>query len=189
MIAASIVRRNFLPLPQPICMMSTGLFTKAKYPPTLFDRLADNAPREPHEKHPLRLITAEELKESVAKDLEALLNCRCAYSPDLFARFPETLQSMCSYGMNDFVGLSLANPADRSYICCSLERTIATHERRLRQVHVSLELENGAVNRLKFAIHALLLVHPSTEPVFFDALLQPSTLQYSVSRAKRAASS
>lgn len=146
-------------------------------------------PREQVEKHPLRLINAEDLKESVARDLEALLNSRCAYREEIFERYPETLQSMCSYGMNDFVGLSLASPADRNYICRSLERTIAAHERRLKQVHVSLELDNGAINRLKFAINALLVVHPSTEPVFFDALLQPSTLQYSVSRAKRAASS
>ncbi|GAB3554550.1 type VI secretion system baseplate subunit TssE [Noviherbaspirillum agri] len=170
-------------------MTSSALFSKAKYPPTLFDRLADDAPREREEKQPLRLITAEQLKESVAKDLEALLNSRCAYGPDVFSGFPETLRSMCSYGMHDFVGLSLANPADRNHICRSLERTIDTHERRLRQVHVSLELEEGAVNRLKFAIHALLIVHPSTEPVFFDALLQPSTLQYSVSKGRRAASS
>lgn len=168
-------------------MTSTVFFSKAKYPPTLFDRLADDAPREQEEKHPIKRITAEQLKESVAKDLESLLNCRCAYDPETFFHFPETLRSMCSYGMNDFVGLSLANPADRNYICRSLERTIGTHERRLRQVHVSLELEEGAVNRLKFAIHALLLVHPSTEPVFFDALLQPSTLQYSVSKVRRAA--
>lgn len=168
--------------------MFTGSFTKTKYPPTLLERLTDNAPREQFEKHPLRLVAAEELKESVARDLEALLNSRCAYGPEVFESYPEALHSMCSYGMNDFVGLSLANPADRNHICRSLERTIAIHERRLKQVHVSLELESGAVNRLKFAIHALLIVHPSTEPVFFDALLQPSTLQYSVSRAKRTAS-
>ncbi len=169
--------------------MSTVLSSKAKYPPTLFDRLADDTPREQAERNPLRLITAEELKESVARDLESLLNCRCALGEDAFEQFPEVLQSMCSYGMNDFVGLSLASPADRNFICRSLERTIAIHERRLKQVQVTLELENGSVNRLKFAIHALLVVHPSTEPVFFDALLQPSTLQYSVSRARRIASS
>lgn len=169
-------------------MSTTTLFAKAKYPPTLFERLADNAPREQDEKNPLRFITAEQLKESVARDLEALLNCRCAFGVERFEGFSETLRSMCSYGMSDFVGLSLANPADRNFICRSLERTIDTHERRLRQVRVSLELEEGAVNRLKFAIHALLIVHPSTEPVFFDALLQPSTLQYSVSKARRAAS-
>jgi type VI secretion system protein ImpF len=168
--------------------MHSAATSKAKYPPTLFERLADNAPTELIEKNPLKLITAEELKDSVAKDLEALLNCRCGYVDDIFRRFPEALNSMCSYGMNDFVGLSLANPADRNFICRSLERTISIHERRLKQVQVSLEVEDGAVNRLKFAINALLLVHPSTEPVYFDAMLQPSTLQYSVSKSKRIAS-
>jgi type VI secretion system protein ImpF len=161
---------------------------KAKYPPTLFERLADNAPKELIEKNPLRLITAEELKDSVAKDLEALLNCRCSFAEETFRGFPEALNSMCSYGMNDFVGLSLANPGDRNFICRSLERTISIHEKRLKQVQVSLEAGDGAVNRLKFAINALLLVHPSTEPVYFDAMLQPSTLQYSVSKTKRIAS-
>ncbi|WP_292933641.1 type VI secretion system baseplate subunit TssE [Noviherbaspirillum sp.] len=169
--------------------MSSGLLSTAKYPPTLLDRLTDNAPREAGERNPIRLIGDEELKESVARDLEALLNCRCAYGEDVFLHFPETLKSIGSYGMGDFVGRSLANPADRNHICRSLERTIATHERRLKQVRVLLELESGVVNRLRFAIHALLVVHPATEPVFFDALLQPSTLQYSVSKAKRSIAS
>jgi type VI secretion system protein ImpF len=167
--------------------MSTISPHKARYQPTLFERLADQFPREQSEKHPLRLITADELKESVARDLESLLNCRCASGDDFLDGYPEAQQSICSYGMNDFVGLSLANPADRNHICRSLERTIAIHERRLKQVRVSLTLENGAVNRLKFSINALLIVHPSTEPVFFDALLQPSTLQYSVMNARRVA--
>lgn len=165
--------------------MSNSLSFKAKYPPTLFDRLADNMPQESAEKQSIRLITAEEVKESVARDLEALLNSRSAFNEDEFKEFPETLKSMCSYGMKDFVGLSLANPADRHIICESLAGTIAIHERRLTQVQVSLELEEGAVNRLRFIINALLLVHPATEPVFFDALLQPSTLQYSVSKSRR----
>jgi type VI secretion system protein ImpF len=133
------------------------------------------------------MISAEELKESVAHDLEALLNARCAYGGEAFAGYPQALQSMCSYGMNDFVGLSLANPADRNFICRSLERTIAIHEKRLKQVGVALEVENKTVNRLKFTIHAMLVVHPASEAVHFDALLQPSTLQYSVNKSKRAA--
>jgi type VI secretion system protein ImpF len=169
--------------------MFNGFGIKERFPPTLFERLADEAPYESNDVQPLRLITAEQMKESVARDLESLLNCRCAYGYDIFQGFPEALQSMCSYGMSDFVGLSLANPADRNFICHSLEQTIAIHEQRLKQVHVSLELNGNDVNRLKFKINALLLVYPSTEPVHFDALLQPSTLQYSVSKSKRIASS
>jgi type VI secretion system protein ImpF len=161
--------------------------SKAKYAQTLFERIADNAHLESRERGNLRLITAEEVKESVARDLESLLNSRCAFDDEAFKNYPESLHSMCSYGMNDFAGLSLANPADRNRICRSLERAIAIHEKRLTEVKASLELDEGSTNRLRFVINALLLVHPSTEPVFFDALLQPSTLQYSVSKSRRIA--
>lgn len=167
--------------------MPIDLHPKARYRPTLLERLSDSAPHLPSDSHPVRLITVDELKDSVAQDLEALLNCRCVHDEDSFRRFPEVLKSIGSYGMGDFVGLSLANPADRNHICRSLERTIAIHERRLTQVRVLLEVDSVAVNRLHFAIHALLVVHPSAEPVFFDALLQPSSLQYSVSKARRIA--
>jgi len=143
-------------------------------------------PRELVDSNPLRMMTIEQLKESVAKDLEALLNCRSAFQRGTFYRYPEALRSMCSYGMSDFVGLSLASPRDRNQICKSLESTIAVHEPRLREVSVSLEVDATSVNKLRFAIHALLLVHPTSEPVHFDAMLQPSTLRYSVSRGRQA---
>jgi type VI secretion system protein ImpF len=51
-------------------------------------------------------------------------------------------------------------------------------------VAVTLELNEQSTNALNFAIQALLVVHPAEEPVSFDAMLQPSTLQYSVTRAR-----
>jgi type VI secretion system protein ImpF len=54
----------------------------------------------------------------------------------------------------------------------------------LQQVAVTLELNEQSTNALNFAIQALLVVHPAEEPVSFDAMLQPSTLQYSVTRAR-----
>ncbi|WP_151634782.1 type VI secretion system baseplate subunit TssE [Noviherbaspirillum aerium] len=159
--------------------------SKAKYRPTLLDRLSDNAPRSRSESDTLRQITAEEIKDSVARDLEALLNSRCAMNEQLFKWYPESLKSICSYGMGDFVGRSLANPADRNHICRSLERTIAIHERRLKQIQIALDVENHTTNRLRFTIHALLVVHPSMEPVHFDALLHPATSNYSVTRTNR----
>lgn len=156
--------------------------SKARYRPSLLDRLADNDPRRSNEPESLRRITAEELKDSVARDLEFLLNSRCSMSERLFKRYPQALRSVCSYGMDDFVGRSLASPSDRNHICRSLERTIAVHEPRLRQVSISLDLDKQMTNRLRFTIHAMLIVHPSTEFVHFDALFHPATLNYSVSR-------
>ena len=64
---------------------------------------------------------------------------------------------------------------------------IARHESRLHNVRVSLESNGRAIGGLHFSIHGLLDVQPAREPISFDAMLQPSTLQYSVSRLRRAA--
>lgn len=135
----------------------------------------------------LTRLSMEELKDSVARDLEALLNTRTAMSEELLESYPECSNSILNYGLNDFAGLSLASTDDRDYICRCLEQAIARHEPRLQEVRAFLEVQEGAINRLNFAISALLIVHPAREPVSFDAVLQPTTLQYSISKARRTA--
>ncbi|WP_341675239.1 type VI secretion system baseplate subunit TssE [Niveibacterium sp. SC-1] len=158
----------------------------AGFDPTLFERLFDAAPHRPHEDTPLRRWNTEQLKESVARDLESLLNTRAFADTEALAPFPEAARSLASYGMTDFVGMSLANPADRDRICRTLERAIARHEPRLRQVLVILETDRNAIGCLQFGIRAVLQVSSSAEPVSFDALLQPDTLQYAVSKSRHA---
>ena len=66
----------------------------------------------------------------------------------------------------------------------SIQQAIARHEPRLQQVSVKLELNEQSTSALNFAIRAVLIVHPAEEPVSFDAMLLPSTLQYSVTRSR-----
>jgi type VI secretion system protein ImpF len=129
----------------------------------------------------------EELKDAVARDLEALLNTRTVMQDDLWKLYPECHKSIMTYGLNDFAGLSLASTDDRAYICRCLEQAITRHEPRLRNAEAFLEIQEGAVNTLNFAISALLIVHPCAEPVSFDAVLQPSPLHYSISKTRRTA--
>lgn len=156
------------------------------FAPGLFDRLMSGA-GPAHSGGTVTRLSMEELKDSVAADLEALLNTRTALQEEALKPYPECSKSVFTYGLNDFAGLSLASSDDRAYICRCLERTISLHEPRLRNVIASLELQDGSVNRLNFAISAMLVVHPAKEPVSFDAVLQPSTLQYSISKARRVA--
>lgn len=134
----------------------------------------------------MRRWSMEELKASVAGDLESLLNSRAGLTEEMLQAFPAVGTSVLSFGMCDFVGRSLASPADRSYICRTLERTIGAHEPRLRNVTVGLAVDDGAVNVLHFSISALLVVYPAHEPVSFDALLQPTIQQYSVAAGRTA---
>jgi len=153
------------------------------FTPSLLDRLLDDAPAAPAEPHTPR-VSLESLKDSVARDLEALLNARCGLQRDALEGYAHAQRSILSFGMLDFSSMSLANTEQRDQICRSLEDAIATHEPRLKSVLVGLAEDSGP-QRLMFTIQALLVVNPTREPVNFSAMLQPSTQLYSVSRPRR----
>jgi type VI secretion system protein ImpF len=148
------------------------------FEPSLFDKLFDDLPVGAARWR----LSLEQLKDSVARDLEALLNTRVILSEAYETSFPLASRSLAGFGLSDFAGLSLANVHDRRRICASIAAAIAAHEPRLRDVRVELELHRKTVNALYFSINAVLFVRPAQEPVAFDALLQPTSLQYSVSR-------
>lgn len=155
------------------------------YVPGLMDRLMDGPAHGASGATQSRL-SIEGLKDSVARDLEALLNTRMAIPELLPKQFPECKRSLVTYGLQDFAGLSLSSFDDRAHICACLEQAIARHEPRLRNVRASLELRGDAVNCLNFSITALLVVHAAQEPVNFDAILQPASQHYTISRGRRA---
>lgn len=143
---------------------------------SLLDRLFDA---------PLQQST-EELKDAVARDLEALLNTRLAVDEELLLRYPECARSVITYGLADFAGRSLSSPSDRDVICACLCRAIARHEPRLQNVSATLMVTDEAINSINFSISATLAAG-SGETVSFDASLQPSSLHYTISKARRAA--
>ena len=153
------------------------------YTPGLFDRLLGVQERG---RPAAQRMTIEELKDTVARDLEALLNTRASIPEGTLKAYPECSRSMVTYGLGDFADLCLSSPTDRAAICASIEKAIGCHEPRLRKVRASLDVQGDSVNRLNFSITAVLVASVSQEPVNFDAVLTPSTLQYSISKAGKA---
>ena len=138
---------------------------------TLFDRLSP-------EQGDIQGLSIQQLRESVARDLEDLLNSRIARIDELMQHYPLVAQSILQFGIIDFVGLSTANPMDRDKICQSIAQSIAAHEPRLRQVKVEMLVDGHNMGSLCLSIQAYLNIHPLYEPVVFDALLKPTTQQY-----------
>ncbi|PMS14945.1 type VI secretion system baseplate subunit TssE [Trinickia dabaoshanensis] len=155
----------------------------SRFEPGLLDKLFGDGAHSPASAI-VRQLSLDELKGSVAHHIESLLNARITFTDERLAGFNECQRSVLTYGLNDFAGLSLASHDDRQTICNSIRRAIERHERRLKQVEVKLEVNAQSTNVLCFAIKAMLVVHPAAEPVSFDAMLQPATLQYSVIRAR-----
>lgn len=144
------------------------------FAPSLMDRLMGNRGH---------AASIAQMKDAVARDLEDLLNTRAAVLEAGLGAYPECAGSIVNYGLVDFAGLCLSSSEDRARICASLKAAIERHEPRLRRVQARIELRTGAVNRVDFIISGVLAVFPAFEPVNFDAVLQPSTLHYSINHS------
>lgn len=152
------------------------------FSPGLLDRLMDErAGAVPAAAAPA--LSLEQLKDSVARDLEALLNTRAGLPEGLLACYPESAASVLNYGLLDFAGMCLSSSVDRERICASLKEAIERHEPRLHAVSARLRAQAGSINRVDFVIAALLKAHPAGEPVRFDAVLQPSTQRYLIAHS------
>lgn len=127
-------------------------------------------------------LSQEQLKESVARDLEVLLNTRSALPPGVLQCYPECARSILNFGLADFAGLSQSSRDDRLRICASIRLAVERHEPRLSNVQVSLAERCGAVNRIEIVIVGVLRGYGANEAVSFNAALQPSSLHYSIKR-------
>ena len=142
---------------------------------TLFERLlADSEQNE-------RGISLQKLRESVASDLEDLLNSRMSLLDGVIDDFPLVKQSVMQFGIIDFVGLSTANPTDRDKICQSIQQSIIAHEPRLKQIKVTMLSDGHNMGALSLSIQAYLNIQPLFEPVILDVLLKPTTQHYVIS--------
>jgi type VI secretion system protein ImpF len=122
----------------------------------------------------------QELKRSVSRDIEALLNTRRELLEELPPEFQEVSNSVLTYGLPDFTSLSLNSHKDRKSIQREIETTLGLFEPRLRAIKVMVEGPKKLEHALHFRIDAMLLVEPNPEAVSFDAMLQLSTSTYSV---------
>jgi type VI secretion system protein ImpF len=155
------------------------------FSPGLFDRLrADD--QETHSDFLSRARRQDKWKESVTRDLEALLNTRSALSESDLALYPEVSDSILNYGLIDFAGMCLSSDDDQQRICTAVRRAIERHEPRLQNVAVTLQQKKGAINRLDFVITAEPKCVPHAEPMQFNAVFEPSLQQYSIQSERTA---
>ena len=147
---------------------------------SLLDRLTDEHPVSMREAVPLRLHDVHQLRISVARDLEALLNTRRECLDELPEHYPEVERSLPLYGLPDFTSYSLKSQRDRHRVLQAVEEAIVRCEPRLRDVHVELIPEEGLGKNLHFRVEGMLNVEPAPEPVTFDTVLHLTTQEYEV---------
>ena len=125
----------------------------------------------------------EQLHASIARDLEDLFNTRLALPADTLTQYKACRQTILNFGLMDFAALCLGSSDDQKIICAYVTETINRFEPRLADVFTSIAPVIDSTNRLDVVIHATLKGQASGR-VKFNAMLQPSTLQYAVSQAR-----
>jgi len=146
---------------------------------SVLDRLVDHEPDVKREPILTRSQSLRQMKESVKRDIEILLNTRQgdgAFSSD----FKEVTRSLLSYGLPDFTSVDLSNPRDQNRLRRALESAIRTFEPRLEGVSITLEPMHNHERTIRFQIDARLQVEPAPELVTFDTVLQLHSGEYRV---------
>lgn len=147
--------------------------------PSVLDRLVDYEPEITREPLASRSKSLRQLKQSVLRDLEHLLNTRQTADwlpPDL----REVNNSLATFGLPDFSSVSIKSPSEQNRLQRSLESAISMFEPRLEDVIITIMPPDDLRRSLHFRIDARLRVEPAPEPITFDAVLQLSSGHYLV---------
>lgn len=148
--------------------------------PSVLDRLIDDDVTTQRELPKSRHQVLRELKQSVRRDLENLLNTRwrcVAWPPNL----EELEVSLVNYGIPDFTGANMATAENREQLRQIVERVLQQYEPRFKSVRVQLLQNREREDRiLRFRIDALLYAEPAPEPVVFDSQLEPTSASFEV---------
>lgn len=147
--------------------------------PSVLDRLIDYEPELTREPLRSRSKSLRELKQSVRRDLEWLLNTRC-HTIEISNGLKEVSESLFTYGLPDFTNLSDKNTNDHKILHNAIETAIRNFEPRLQDVIVKAEPVDSLQRMMRFRIEANLKTDPIPEPVTFDTVLQLGNGQYQV---------
>ena len=112
---------------------------------SVLDRLLDADPKRPSEAPPTPAQSLRELKASLRRDIEWLLNTRQTPQeapPDS----AELQRSLHVYGLPDISSMSLHSRQDYNRLVRAMETALATFEPRLRGIRVTLAPSSATIS-------------------------------------------
>jgi type VI secretion system protein ImpF len=142
--------------------------------PSLFDRLTDEAPREPADRSISQAESALAYRRSVQRDVEDLLNTRRSIVP-VPGGCSEVRHSVHEYGIADSTGVAVGTTEGRRRLTDEVRDALVRFEPRMTNIRVTLvETTQLGAQQVRFSILATLLMDPSPEQVVFDTVLEVS---------------
>jgi type VI secretion system protein ImpF len=149
--------------------------------PSVLDRLIDDEPTVHREAPKSRNQSLRELKTSVRRDLENLLNTRVRALP-WPGELKELKQSLVNYGIPDLTGVSVGSKEDQEKFARTVRDAILMYEPRMLAPRVQFpNFASDSVERsIRFTIIASLQAEPAPEPIEYDSTLDPTTGTFQV---------
>ena len=151
----------------------------------LLDRLLDDEPKIKTEAPMTRSTSLARLKAGLRRHLENLLNTR--RTPDFIPEGSvEILRSVYYYGLPDITSMPANFLYEQTKLLQSIETAVRTFEGRLDGVKVSLVPVADHSRVLRFVIDGMLRIDPLPEHVVYDASIELTSLEVSISGEDRA---
>jgi type VI secretion system protein ImpF len=153
---------------------------KKKLRPSIIDRLFDDEPGNRNEVDPGQHQKLKQLRNSVRRDLENLMNTRYrVIEPD--EKYSQLDKSLLNYGLPDLATINITDIDKRKDFTSKLEKILKEFEPRFKDVNVSyFDNKDNTDRTLRFRIDATLYADPSPEVVVFDSILEPVTRSISI---------
>ena len=153
---------------------------KKKLRPSILDRLFDDEPENKHEVDPGQHQKLKQLRSSVRRDLESLMNARYRVM-EPGEEFTELDKSLLNYGLPDLATINITDLDKRKEFTSKMEKILKEFEPRFKEVNISyLDNKDNTDRTLRFRIDATLYADPSPEVVVFDSILEPVTRNISI---------
>lgn len=146
---------------------------KKEIRPSILDRLIDHEPHINVEAIATRSHYLRELRTSVKRDIENLLNTRYRMvSPP--NHLTQLDKSLLNYGLPDLSTVNMLDLDKRREFIKQLENTLTQYEPRFKSIRIQyVENKENTDRSLRFRINATLYADPAPEVIVFDSILDP----------------
>jgi type VI secretion system protein ImpF len=156
----------------------SGIQGRERLQPSLLDRLTDHAPTQRKDPPDSQAVSAAQLRQSVLRDLSALLNTSNLATIDELSATPHVAKSTLNYGIPGFAGL-FESSARVSSLERELAEAIRIFEPRIRsdslRVRARGRRDDTAVPALVFEIEGELWAQPVPVQLFLETTIEIET--------------
>jgi len=151
------------------------LIPKERLQPSLLDRLTDEEPHRDKESREQRVLSPRQLRSSVIRDLQWLLNAVDLASVQDLSPYPQVVDSVLNYGLPDLAGKNVSG-LEVSALEESLKLIIRRFEPRILpdslEVRAVVDADSMSHNAVRFDIEGELWGQPLPQQLYLKGTLQ-----------------